>query len=261
MANNREKVLQLLESLERVSGLSVCIHDRTSLFDIPGKRSRHTSAPCLGQKKISESLCIKHDYFTIHERLKNDRQGIINTCPFGFTEIIVPLFHNDRFLGAIFGGTCWTKDSPPPHDDLIIPTDKNWLPDRLTMFECIAREISELGRSPHHATGRNRNELISQFISDRVNKVIAIEELASFLNLSESRTGHVIKELFGMTFPQLVNDFKLQEAIFLFTATDMTIGEVSETLNFCDQNYFSRLFKAKMGITPKKFAMTKRKHN
>lgn len=89
------------------------------------------------------------------------------------------------------------------------------------------------------------------------------------LNYSEPITGKQISEYLGVNFDSLNRRFKretgytifhylrqirLNRARELLTTTQLKMDEISVQTGFCDQYYFSRVFKDEFGISPKKYA-------
>ncbi|MHC4886857.1 MAG: helix-turn-helix domain-containing protein, partial [Planctomycetota bacterium] len=62
---------------------------------------------------------------------------------------------------------------------------------------------------------------------NRQKKPVCIAELAAALSLSPSRIGHQVAELFGMSFPKLVNQVRLEQATLSLRAEDVPVGEIA----------------------------------
>jgi AraC-like DNA-binding protein len=50
---------------------------------------------------------------------------------------------------------------------------------------------------------------------------------------------------------------KLNQAKYLLESTDMSVGEISDNLNFYDTAYFCKLFHKQMGLSPKQYRQNK----
>ena len=61
------------------------------------------------------------------------------------------------------------------------------------------------------------------------------------------------RELAGQPALQIVHERQLLEAKRLLTYTSMTIYEMSDVLGFSDPTNFTRLFRRRVGISPKAF--------
>ncbi|MBP3742789.1 MAG: helix-turn-helix transcriptional regulator, partial [Treponema sp.] len=55
------------------------------------------------------------------------------------------------------------------------------------------------------------------------------------------------------TFINFVSDKRLEKARQLLESTDLSIKEITAEVGYNDQNYFSRIFKNKYGLSPKEY--------
>ena len=92
-----------------------------------------------------------------------------------------------------------------------------------------------------------------QYISNHVNKNLTVSEVAEHLNMDRSALSKKFKKELGFNISSYIMRRKLEEAKSLLTYSDKTVSEISEYLCFSTQSYFQNVFKAKYGITPKKF--------
>ena len=82
---------------------------------------------------------------------------------------------------------------------------------------------------------------------------ISIEELADECYLSESRFSHIFKQATGKSPYRYIIEMRLQKAIDMLTNTDFPISKIALDCGYPDQNYFSRLFKKTLGVSPSAF--------
>lgn len=92
---------------------------------------------------------------------------------------------------------------------------------------------------------------IAEYIGLNWQKQISVDELAQMVSLSESRTAHVFKEATGKSIHQYILEKKILNAKELLANTDMSIAEISATVGFDDALYFSKVFRRKVGVSPK----------
>lgn len=82
---------------------------------------------------------------------------------------------------------------------------------------------------------------------------ISVEELAKQSGYSVSRFSHLFKEVIG-TAPHLyLADLRMEKAKDLLINTHYTVAEIGRAVGFADQNYFSRFFKKKIGVSPSEY--------
>ncbi|MBX8469006.1 MULTISPECIES: helix-turn-helix domain-containing protein [unclassified Pseudomonas] len=110
----------------------------------------------------------------------------------------------------------------------------------------------------HNATLRpqRQREYLNGFIQlveETYRQHVKVEDLAHRLGISVSHLNGTCRELAGQPALQIMHERQLLEAKRLLTYTSMTIYEMSEVLGFSDPTNFTRLFRRRVGISPKAF--------
>lgn len=97
--------------------------------------------------------------------------------------------------------------------------------------------------------------LESVFMTVRKNmrSSLSIPEIAAILSLSESTLTKRFRKEYGMPLGRYIDEMLAQEIGRLLTGTDMTIGQIAESLGFCDQFYLTRFFSAHQGMPPSRY--------
>lgn len=94
------------------------------------------------------------------------------------------------------------------------------------------------------------NILLSAFRNDQ-NRIYTLEEAAKIVGMQVRTLSTRFRKLMGTSIHQYQVDLKLEMAYRALGTGVYTVKQVSETYGFCDPYYFSRVFKAKYGISPK----------
>ncbi len=84
----------------------------------------------------------------------------------------------------------------------------------------------------------------------------SIPELAAEACLSVSRFSHLFTEVVGKSPNEFIISLRVDRARELLCDTGLSVREVSERVGFTDQNYFSRLFRERVGVSPRRFRQT-----
>jgi len=95
---------------------------------------------------------------------------------------------------------------------------------------------------------------ISQYIDERINEKIYIEEICEQFSISKFSLYALFREEFQST----VNEFILKRRItlacqLLQQRKDWNITRIASACGFADYNYFIRVFKDRTGTTPRKY--------
>jgi len=91
------------------------------------------------------------------------------------------------------------------------------------------------------------------YIDANYDKPMTLAEIARVSHLSVSRLAHVFKEQMGITIIDYVTSVRIERAKQLLLATDQSCTEVCFEVGYNNQSYFTRTFKALVGMTPRQF--------
>lgn len=122
------------------------------------------------------------------------------------------------------------------------------------LYSVAARFISELGLDA--AAAETYSVMVQKaidYIQLNLSDNLTISELCEKLYVSESTLRKNFKNEVGITIGRYIDDLLFFTAQKLLQKSEWTIGQISESLGFCDQFYFSRRFKERYNITPLKY--------
>lgn len=94
---------------------------------------------------------------------------------------------------------------------------------------------------------------VKEALDSSVYRKITIDKLTEELSVSKSQMTREFKKYYALTPYQYLLDRKIDIAKSLLNITSMKVFEISETLGFTDEYYFSNLFKQKTGESPLAF--------
>lgn len=97
---------------------------------------------------------------------------------------------------------------------------------------------------------RRGRQMIQERYSD---PELTLESVAQELIVSPIYLSRLFKQELGMPFVQLLTTTRIQKAIQLLNATDMTIHEIAESVGYQNQHYFSTSFKKVTGVSPNQY--------
>jgi len=98
-------------------------------------------------------------------------------------------------------------------------------------------------------SGDERIDTSIVYLKQHHERVIPIEEIAAFCNLSSSRFLHLFKENTGITYRRAQLWTKLMVALPLMSKHSLT--EIAHQVGFSDSAHFTRTFKENFGFPPK----------
>lgn len=104
----------------------------------------------------------------------------------------------------------------------------------------------------HNTTPKISPEIIKscKYIRSHILDDLSLEEISSSAGYSEYYFSRKFRREMGMKVSDYIRDKKLEYAKMLLTSTGKSVQEISDTLRFSSRNYFSRIFKEKVGLSP-----------
>lgn len=94
---------------------------------------------------------------------------------------------------------------------------------------------------------------LRNYLDKNVMRAISLKELSDIVYRSPSQTIRIFKNDFGITPYNYLLSKKLEVAKLMLLNTTMSVKEISLSLSFADEHYFSNYFKSKTGVSPSKF--------
>lgn len=93
-------------------------------------------------------------------------------------------------------------------------------------------------------------KILKDYIANHITEDISLKDLSPLVYLSESQIIRIFKQDLGKTPYEYILELKIGQAKMLLRSTRLMIKEIAFRLGFCDEHYFSYLFKQKTGQTP-----------
>ncbi|MDD2306370.1 MAG: AraC family transcriptional regulator [Prolixibacteraceae bacterium] len=92
-----------------------------------------------------------------------------------------------------------------------------------------------------------------EYIAQNYQEKIRINDVAQFLNVTETTLSRLIKKRTGKSFVDFLNDYRIGFASRWLTETNQTISEIAVCCGFYNISNFNRIFKKNKGCTPSQY--------
>lgn len=120
--------------------------------------------------------------------------------------------------------------------------------------------LSEITDDLIHTLLLSRNErnlrVVRQaigYIEANYSSDLSLKDVADHVYLSPNYFSQIFKQETGSTFVEYLTHHRIQKAKELLLQIDYSVSEVSRTVGYPDPRYFSRVFKAVVGVSPSNF--------
>lgn len=102
-------------------------------------------------------------------------------------------------------------------------------------------------------SGTNNISEIISFLNEHIDENITIKDIEKKFGMNRNRINEIFIEETSLTCMNYFINMRLQLAKIILAETEVPIGEISARVGYPDMNYFTRLFKKRVGVTPSLF--------
>ena len=280
----------LLYATTNVYCLAIDIEKHT-LVEIPQCHLDH----CFCQQ-IAKRSGINISYDHIYHKCDistNINKQVIYECPFGLSNIIVPVFKGTKCVSALHAGPILTMDPREYLEKKILPIwnlkekeivplleDLKHYPQGDTNYVIALSELmSSLVDSKyiqnltlHHEPGEDlpledsnhqiKSNLITSvvdFITSNYAENITLSDAAKYAYVNPSHLSREFNKSMNCNFRSYLNNIRIEKAKELLANTDLSLADIGNQVGFTDQSYFNKIFRKHEDLTPGQYRTLKRK--
>ena len=266
-----KKINDLLNDFYKSTGIAVGFYDALS-SPIGGSSAL---SPFCKKIKANKSACLECE--------KPNHTGIklcsekgataVYTCHAGLVETVTPVVFDGVVIAYMQTGQFIDKEKVFSNEDKIRSAEKKY---GFTAGELVSlyKDLPVVTKEKLSALNNIMNVIIKslwenglikltrsafavkieKYISDNLENKILLKEICDKFYLSKNAIYRLFSQEFNLTFGEYLIKLRLEKAQKLLKENkDLSIIEVSEKCGFLGVNYFIRLFKNRVGITPLKF--------
>ena len=286
MAHN--EITELIRSFRELTGVGVCFYDTERFFryHVNGEKDYmgHYCEFCKCVRLLDggKAACEKSDKGEAIELAHSYKKPFFFKCHMGICELVVPVVKKEKLLGLVFLGQCRIEGedmtltvrqsaerlggSPDGFAELYsaLPlVDRNLLLNTGKLlseyYEAMITKSETLNlngddeKPPALLAERIKNYLDQEYIHGA-----KLSRVAARFFVNPSYASRTFSRQYGVSIVDYVNRLKIDRAKLLLSTTDIPLGSIALNVGFSDANYFSRLFKKNVGISPREYRSKKR---
>ena len=265
-----EKLTNILMDFYTLSHIRIVIYD--SSFQRIAAYPERSSDFCslLKQNSESKKLCRKNEAEScIICSQKNSLH--IYQCHAGLTEAVAPIKMNDIILGYIMFGQILRVNSDT---ESILEYASKYIDDQTLLQNSFSklkvrddRQIQAIANIMQACTSylwvnelikmdsENSVYILTDYINEHLYEDLSVDNLCSLLNISRVKLYEIAHKYYGMSVAKYILKKRIEKAAQLLSESDCYVRDAAINAGFYDYNYFSKVFKKEMGITPLKYKM------
>lgn len=96
-------------------------------------------------------------------------------------------------------------------------------------------------------------KVMMSYIKENYNRDITLEEMAAFLNVSKGFLCRQFSRVLHMTPFEYLIQIRIDKGCEMLKNTDLSVGEIATSCGFNSFSYFSKIFRERVGITPREY--------
>lgn len=283
-------LIRLCDSITSLTGISVCIYDDSDgLTADAAARDRsyfgHYCEFCRAMRDISRDglsgrdACIACDERQVREYASHTKTVFFHKCHAGLTELIIPLWLDERPIGLAFLGQCAVEGRDDEKEIIaaavrlggdaegfrrIYHQMPHITPEQLLAAGNLAQmSLAHLIGSYRELTlPKGGNSLARQcesYLRSNFRLPINAASAAEALHVNQSYLSRVFRRDMGCSILTYLNEQRLRCAKSLLSTTTLPISVIAENAGFSDSSYFTRFFSKAVGMTPGEYRRSERK--
>lgn len=266
-----EELKKMAADFYKVTGLKIVLFndERRFIYSYP-------DTMCEFCKKVREHAGLKDGCFECDnigfDECERKKEPYIYTCHMGLNEAVSPIYENDIVIGYIMIGQILCSEnigvaeakteestkrygiSPVPFKDMLKDmkkTDEAYIRSAVSMMSMCASYLY------FNKIIKRKNDILSaqirEYIESHINEKLTVSELCAKFFVSKTGLYNISRQSFGMGITDYIRSMKLERAKNLLETSEKRVADVALLLGYDDVNYFIRIFKKKVGMTPNKY--------
>lgn len=159
------------------------------------------------------------------------------------------------FTRAVIQGGVLPEDAFNLSDVMIRQVEKtdSFLVLKELEYEMVACFIDTLKAAEKLQYNPLINKAITYIHREIFNDEISLEKIAEFAGVHPAYLSKVFKDSIGMIIPEYINRKKIEDSKYFLLHTNSQLSEIAQMLGYCNQSYYTSLFKKYSGITPRQY--------
>lgn len=266
LLNLIEKATGRLIHFHDLSGVTYLVHEL--MLDAPQRQ--HNGAVCLKQKSQPGgfTVCMRCKRIANYQASRR-KGGFLAVCPFGVIDWVHPVFLDGKLLGVFYFGTD-SPASPSKRGRRSVPRAikeeydeaRAWIAvaEAFLLNSARARQITPM--SLPSQGGNTGNWLVKatvDFIKAHFSNDLSLSDIARHLHVRPQYLSKMFSKEKGMSLTRYLHRYRVEQARHLLLHSKFNVTEIAQRVGFGDPCYFTRIFRAHTGVSPRAYREACRK--
>lgn len=268
---NSDKLKRLLTNLYLVAGIQTNIYDKNGV-DIQLFGNHTDFCRVMNASPVGHERCLKCDREGVR-RCAETRKPYRYRCHAGLWEVIIPIFDSGEPVAFISFGQLLDDTSYRDQWNHTLSTLTWYDGDMLELRDCFWRlmRMSETRRRAYEdvlfaltsyiqleriirTAELSDEQRLKEYIDKHYMEKLSLKKMSEDLHMGTTKLCAVAKKLSGDgSITKLTAQRRVDEAKLLLSNRSLSVAEIAERVGFSDYNYFTKIFKKTVGVTPSEY--------
>ncbi len=271
---NIAKLKSLLQNFYVLTNIRIAIFDENYIEVVSYPSNISSFCKIIRTDPVASENCRLCDKKACIQAKKN-QQFQRYECHAGLTEVVTPIHLNNILIGYLIMGHISPFQNFDEGWAHILHCCKNYKVDQNALktafldrkyishdyinsashiMNCVASYLC----ISHMATLKNDSLLmqLDQYIYTHLTDDLSVSKLCAYFDISRTKIYKIADENYGIGISEYIRILRLQKAKELLLQTNLPINIVANSVGISDYNYFTKIFKKYVGVTPKEFRKT-----
>lgn len=261
--------IEILKDFHKITGARISLHDLD--FNEIASYPESLSVFCkrVQQTPQSRKRCVDAD-LKAFEKVRKTGEAYSYKCHCGLIEIVAPIYNYGILSGYVIMGQI--TDSKISSEQNIVEKSRQYFDgkeqlnsavknipvikqDELQSYVNILQLIAEYMTQTNRMAPKSKDLAlgIRKYIGNNFDKKLTVELMCEIFGCSRTTLMNTFRDRYGITIGEYINNCRLERAEQMLLKTNESIKNIAVECGFSDQNYFSKVFIRRFGVTPTKF--------
>lgn len=271
-----DDIKNTLDDFHKITGFAISLYDENMNAIYHASTLAPVCNAIRSYPKLREKCRVCEEYG--NRVCTQTRRPFVYKCHAGLTEAHIPICENNIIIGYMLTGhllcsdsveyvknklTQYAKECNVEPDyflkklDKMNIVEKDYIDSSVNMIKMCASYLylsQIIQKSSYVQSAQLKDYIDSHYTED-----LTIKHLCDKMFISKTKLYKLSLKTFGMGCTEYITQKRLEKAKILLKTTDKSIYQISEETGFSDANYFTRIFKKRIGLTPRQYKKTKYK--
>lgn len=263
------QTVDILKDFHKITGARVSLHD-LDFNEVAAFPNSLSPFCCKVQQNESAKLRCHIADKEAFETVRKSGKPYTYKCHCGLFETVAPIYNYGNLTGYFMMGQVTDDNSSSAiaikelsqayfSSDEELCDSVNKIPkiksDMLDSYINILEIIAEYMTNTNRLTSKERDiaKGICGYVHKFYQKKLTVKLLCETFGCSRTTLMNSFKDKYGITLGEYITQYRLQKAEDMLLESKKSIKSIAVENGFSDQNYFSKVFIKKYGLTPTKF--------